>query len=307
MWAFSRETLGFGILISRQNRIFKRRRDIRNIQGFLIYGLLLGAVVISVLGLLVLLIEIFTDGLPWLSSNLILNYPSRHTEQAGLRSALVGTLWLMGLTAAFTVPVGVGTAIYLEEYAKKNKITSLIEINISNLAGVPSIVYGLLGLALFVQWLSLGRSVLAGALTMSLLILPIVILASREAIRGVPNTYRDAAFALGATEWQVISGVVFPLAVPGILTGVILGLSRAIGETAPVIAISALVYLTFVPNSPLDRFTVLPIQIFNWMSRPQDEFRGLAAAGIIVLLLVLLTMNTVAVYIRNRYQVKSDE
>ena len=263
--------------------------------------------VVSVLGLLVLLIEVFTDGLPWLSSNLILNYPSRHAEQAGLRSALVGTLWLMGLTAAFTVPIGVGTAIYLEEYAKKNKITSLIEINISNLAGVPSIVYGLLGLALFVQWLSLGRSLLSGALTMSLLILPIVILASREAIRAVPKTYRDAAFALGATEWQVISAVVFPLAIPGILTGVILGMSRAIGETAPVIAISALVYLTFVPNSPLDRFTVLPIQIFNWMSRPQDEFRGLAAAGIVILLLVLLTMNTVAIYIRNRYQVRSDE
>ena len=263
--------------------------------------------VVSVLGLLVLLIEVFTDGLPWLSSNLILNYPSRHAEQAGLRSALVGTLWLMGLTAAFTVPIGVGAAIYLEEYATKSKITSLIEINISNLAGVPSIVYGLLGLALFVQWLSLGRSLLSGALTMSLLILPIVILASREAIRAVPKTYRDAAFALGATEWQVISAVVFPLAIPGILTGVILGMSRAIGETAPVIAISALVYLTFVPNSPLDRFTVLPIQIFNWMSRPQDEFRGLAAAGIVVLLLVLLTMNTVAIYIRNRYQVRSDE
>ena len=307
MWSLGRETLGFGILIARQKKVFKRRRNIRNIQGFLIYGLLLSAVVVSVLGLLVLLIEVFTDGLPWLSSNLILNYPSRHAEQAGLRSALVGTLWLMGLTAAFTVPIGVGTAIYLEEYATKSKITSLIEINISNLAGVPSIVYGLLGLALFVQWLSLGRSLLSGALTMSLLILPIVILASREAIRAVPKTYRDAAFALGATEWQVISAVVFPLAIPGILTGVILGMSRAIGETAPVIAISALVYLTFVPNSPLDRFTVLPIQIFNWMSRPQDEFRGLAAAGIVVLLLVLLTMNTVAIYIRNRYQVRSDE
>lgn len=307
MWSLGRETLGFGILIARQKKVFKRRRNIRNIQGFLIYGLLLSAVVVSVLGLLVLLIEVFTDGLPWLSSNLILNYPSRHAEQAGLRSALVGTLWLMGLTAAFTVPIGVGAAIYLEEYATKSKITSLIEINISNLAGVPSIVYGLLGLALFVQWLSLGRSLLSGALTMSLLILPIVILASREAIRAVPKTYRDAAFALGATEWQVISAVVFPLAIPGILTGVILGMSRAIGETAPVIAISALVYLTFVPNSPLDRFTVLPIQIFNWMSRPQDEFRGLAAAGIVVLLLVLLTMNTVAIYIRNRYQVRSDE
>jgi phosphate transport system permease protein len=214
---------------------------------------------------------------------------------------------MMGLTALFTVPIGVGAAIHLEEYAPKNWLTNIIEINISNLAGVPSIVYGLLGLALFVQWMSLGRTVLAGALTMTLLVLPIVILASREAIRAVPNTYRYAAYALGATRWQVIKGVVLPSAIPGILTGTILAMSRAIGEAAPVIAISALVYLTFIPGHPLDRFTVLPIQIFNWASRPQDDFRGLAAAGILVLLIILLTMNAAAIYLRDRFQVKSEE
>ena len=213
----------------------------------------------------------------------------------------------MGLTAAFTVPTGIGAAIYLEEYAPKNKLTSIIEINISNLAGVPSIVYGLLGLALFVQWLALGRSVLAGALTMSLLILPIVIIACREAIRAVPGTYREAAYALGATQWDVVRGVVVPAAFPGMLTGIILGMSRAVGETAPVIAISALVYLTFVPASPMDRFTVLPIQIYNWVSRPQEDFRGLAAGGIVVLLVILLSMNAVAIYLRNKYQIRSEE
>ncbi len=271
------------------------------------YVLFLAAVLVSVLGLVVLLVDIVTGGLPWLSSKLILNYPSRHPEQAGLWPALIGTLWLMGLTAAFSVPVGVGAAVYLEEYAVKNRLTALIEINISNLAGVPSVVYGLLGAALFVQWLALDRSVLAGALTMSLLILPIVILASRESIRAVPRTYREAAFALGATDWQVVKGVVLPAALPGILTGVILGMSRAIGEAAPMLVISGLLFVTFIPTNPMDKFTVLPLQIFNWMSRPQEDFQGLAAAGIVLLLVVLLSMNAVAVLIRNRYQVRSDE
>ncbi len=200
-----------------------------------------------------------------------------------------------------------GAAIYLEEFAPKNWFTRFIEINISNLAGVPSIVYGLLGIALFVSWMSLGRSLLAGSMTLALLVLPIVILASREAIRAVPDTYRQAAYALGATPWQVVRGVVLPSSMPGILTGVILAMSRAIGEAAPVIAISALVYLTFVPSSPLDRFTVLPIQIFNWTTRFTDDFRSLAAAGIIVLLIILLSMNAVAIYVRNRFQTKSEE
>ncbi len=285
----------------------RRNLAFRKTIGGALYGVFLLAVIVSVAGLLVLLFQVLKDGLPWLSSNLLFNYPSRHPEEAGLRAAIMGTLWLMGLTAALTVPMGIGAAIYLEEYAPKNKLTTLIEVNISNLAGVPSIVYGLLGLALFVQWMALGRSLLAGALTMSLLVLPLVILSSREAIRAVPLTYREAAYALGATQWEVVKGIVVPAAFPGMLTGTILGMSRAIGETAPVVAISALVYMRFVPTGPLDRFTVLPIQIFNWVARPQAEFQGLAAGGIIVLLVILLSMNAFAIYLRNRYQVRSDE
>ena len=286
---------------------FNQKLAFRKATGTVFYFAFLLAVLVGLVGLIVLLAQVLIQGLPWLDWGFITSYPSRHTEQTGLKAALFGTIWLMGLTAALTIPIGVGAAIYLEEYAPKNKLTQIIEINISNLAGVPSIVYGLLGLAIFIQLLALGRSVLAGAMTLSLLVLPIVILASREAIRAVPDTYRQAAYALGADKWQVIKGVVLPLAFPGILTGTILAMSRAIGEAAPVLAISALVYLTFVPTSPLDRFTVLPIQIFNWISRPQDEFRGLAAAGIIVLLLILLSMNALAIFLRDRYQVASEE
>lgn len=288
-------------------RHFKRRLSVRKAVGKLFYGLFFTAVVLGLLGLVVLLIQVFLQGLPWLNWNFITSYPSRHPDQAGLLSALMGSVWLIALTALFCIPVGVGAAIHLEEYAPKNWVTQVIEINISNLAGVPSIVYGLLGLTLFVSWMSLGRSVLAGALTMSLLVLPIIILASREAIRAVPGSHRQAAYALGATQFQVITGVVLPTALPGILTGTILAMSRAIGEAAPMIAISALVYIRFVPGHPMDRFTVMPIQIFNWVSRPQHEFASLAAAGIIVLLFILLSMNAVAVFLRNRSQQRSEE
>ncbi|MDA1349928.1 MAG: phosphate ABC transporter permease PstA [Chloroflexi bacterium] len=279
----------------------------RRTLGAAFYFVFLGTVLVGIVGLITLLAQILVEGVPWLSLHLLTDYPSRHPEQAGLKSAIFGTVWIMGLTAGITIPVGVGAAVYLEEYAPENRLTRVLEVNISNLAGVPSIVYGLLGLALFVQLMSLGRSLLAGAMTLSLLVLPIIILVSREAIRAVPRTYREAAYALGADQWQVVKGVVLPAASPGILTGTILAMSRAIGEAAPVIAISALVFLTFVPASPLDRFTVLPIQIFNWISRPQDEFRGLAAAGIIVLLAILLSMNAVAIVLRNRYQTRSEE
>ncbi|MCL0028875.1 phosphate ABC transporter permease PstA [Dehalococcoidia bacterium] len=289
------------------NRRFQPRLGLRKRTGAAIYVALLAAVLVGIMGLVVLLGQVLYQGVPWLSWHFLADYPSRHPEQAGLKSALMGTVWIMGLTGVFAIPIGVGASIYLEEYASKSRLTQIIEINISNLAGVPSIVYGLLGLALFVQLMSLGRSVLAGALTLSLLVLPIVILASREAIRMVPDMYREAAYALGADQWRVIKGVVLPSAAPGILTGTILAMSRAIGEAAPIIAISALVYLTFVPTDPLDRFTVLPIQIFNWVSRPQDEFRGLAAAGIIVLLALLLSMNAVAIYLRNRFQVRVED
>ena len=270
--------------------------------GQIIYFLLLSCVLIGIAGLLVLLIRILFDGVDWLSWHFITNFPSRHPELAGMKSAIFGTIWTIALTGVFTVPIGIGA-----EYSPKNWFTQIIEINISNLAGVPSIVYGLLGLALFVQWMSIGRAVLAGALTLALLVLPIVILASREAIKAVPDSYRQASYALGATKWETQKSVVLPSAMPSILTGVILALSRAIGEAAPIIAISALVYLTFIPTNPLSRFTVMPIQIFNWVSRPQDEFRGLAAAGIIILLLILLGMNSIAIYLRNRYQKQSEE
>ena len=252
--------------------------------------------------LAVLLVHATRQGLPWLDLQFLTEFPSRFPERAGIKSALFGTLWLISLTAVFSIPVGVAAAVYLEEYAGRRRINALIEVSIANLAGVPSIVYGMLGLALFVRWLALGRSVVAGAMTMSLLILPIIIIASREALRSVPDSIRRASYALGATQWQTIRHHVLPAALPGILTGTILALSRAIGETAPLIMIGALTYVAFVPQGPMDAFTALPIQIFNWVSRPQAEFHELAAAGIIVLLTVLLLMNAIAVIIRHRSQ-----
>ncbi|HAE33246.1 MAG TPA: phosphate ABC transporter permease PtsA, partial [Dehalococcoidia bacterium] len=233
----------------------RRKKTYRRVLGGIFYGLFLASVCVGIIGLVVLLYEVLSNGLPWMNWQFITDYPSRHPEEAGLFSALMGTVWLMGMTALFTVPVGVGAAIYLEEYAPRNILTRVIEINVANLAGVPSIVYGLLGLALFVTWFQLGRSILAGSMTLSLLVLPIVILSSREAIRAVPDSYRQAAYAMGADQWQVIKQVILPSAAPGILTGIILAMSRAIGEAAPVIAISALVYITFVPAHPMDRFT----------------------------------------------------
>ena len=279
----------------------------RKFIGIIFLAFCLLGVLVAMMGLISLLIQVILQGYEWVTPNLIFNYPSRHPEQAGLWAALIGTLYMMGLTALITVPTGVGAAIYLEEYAPKNWITSFIEINTSNLAGIPSIVYGLLGLSIFVYFLKLERSILAGSLTMSLLILPVLILASREAIKAVPKGHREAAFALGGDKWQVVKMAVLPTAFPGILTGVILALSRAIGEAAPMVAITALVYITFIPVTPMDRFTVMPIQIFNWISRPQDDFRGLAAGGIIVLLILLLSMNSIAVILRNKFQKRSEE
>ena len=286
---------------------FNPRLERRHRIGSLFNGLFIFSISIGIVGLVALIVQVLVRGLPWLSWSFISSYPAPDPAKAGLLAALAGTIWLMGLTAAFTVPVGLGAALYLEEYAEENIFTKFVEVNISNLAGVPSIIYGLLGLALFVSWWNMGRSLLAGALTLSLLVMPIVILASREAIRAVPDSHRQAAYALGATQWEVVKGVVLPSAFPGILTGTILAMSRAIGEAAPVIAISALVFLTFVPSDPLDRFTVLPVQIFNWVSRPQDDFRGIAAAGIIVLLIILLGMNSIAIYLRNKYQTRSED
>ena len=292
--------------MAQNTRKFNPRLARRKFVGGIYYVVFLAAVMASIASLFVLLTQTAVAGLPWLDFDFLTNYMSRKPELAGIKAAVMGTIITIVFTALFTVPVGVGAAIYLEEYAPKNRLTQIIEINISNLAGVPSVVYGLLGLGIFVQLMSLGKVVLAGALTLGLLVLPIVILASREAIRAVPNEYRLGAFALGADQWQVIKGTVLPSALPGILTGTILALSRAIGEAAPILVISGLVYVTFVPG-PLDRFTVLPLQIFTWVGRPQEEFRSLAAAGIIVLLVILLSMNAVAVLVRNKYQTRSED
>ena len=286
---------------------YNQNLNSRYTKGKLYFTVFFTALMIAIIGLAILLFQIISQGTEMLSWTFVSSYPSRFPEKAGILSALVGSIWLMGLTGIFAVPFGIGTAIYLEEYAPKNKFTQFIEINISNLAGVPSIVYGLLGLAVFVGALNMGRTLIAGALTMALLVMPIVILASREAIKQVPYSHREAAYALGATRWEVVRSVVLPSAIPGIMTGAILSMSRAVGEAAPVLAVSALVYLTFVPTDPFDRFTVMPIQIYNWVSRPQDGFRELAASGIILLLVLLLSMNSIAIYIRSKYQNKSEE
>lgn len=258
--------------------------------------------IFGIIALLFLLGDIIRKGLPLLNLKFLVSFPSRSPQEAGIKSAFFGTIWVIGLTALFAFPLGVGAAIYLEEYAPKNWLTRLLQLNLANLAGVPSIIYGILGLALFVRALRFDRSILSGALTLTLLILPIVIIASQEAIRSVPAFIREASYALGATRGQTVFKAVLPSALSGILTGTILAISRAIGETAPLIMIGALTFVAFTPKGIFDPFTVLPIQIFNWTSRPQAEFRELAAAAIIVLLIVLLALNALAIFLRSRYQ-----
>tara|TARA_B100001750_G_C15431303_1_gene558403 strand:- start:3 stop:863 length:861 start_codon:yes stop_codon:yes gene_type:complete len=253
----------------------------------------------SLVILMVLLAHVTIKGFGRLSFDFLDSFPSRFADKAGIKSALWGSIWLMSSVFVISVPLGVASAIHLEEYTNKGRLAQIIEVNIANLAGVPSVVYGILGLAIFVRFFALERSVLAGSLTMSLLILPVIIIASREALRAVPQSIRHGAYALGATRWQTVLHHVLPAATPGILTGVILAMSRAIGETAPLIMVGALTYVAFLPESIMDPFTTLPIQIFNWASRPQAAFQEVAAAGIIVLLTVLLFMNAAAVLIRN--------
>ena len=266
------------------------------------------ALVSTLIGLIVLawlLIDVAIDGVPRLNWNFLSSFPSRRPGEAGLLSALVGSIWLLGIVAVIAFPIGVGAGIFLEEFIQDSWFARIIEINISNLAGVPSIIYGLLGLAAFVRFfepITGGRSILAGGLTLALLVLPIVIVSTREALRAVPNSLRLAGFALGATRWQVVREQILPQALPGILTGTILALSRAIGETAPLITIGALTFISFLPENLRSSFTALPIQIYNWVSRPQPEFHEIAAAGIIVLMVVLLLMNSVAIYLRNKLQ-----
>lgn len=271
-------------------------------QIFKIWGI--GCTLIGLVILFFFIGDILIDGVRRIDWDFITNLPSRKAEKSGIFTALMGSIWILFLTTLIALPLGVAAGIYLEEYSKKGRLSALLEINISNLAGVPSIIFGLLGLEVFVRVMSLGASVLAGSLTLSLLILPIIIVATREAIKAVPSSIKDASYALGASKWQTIWYQVLPASSGGILTGVILALSRAVGETAPLIVIGALAYVPFAPSSPMDEFSVLPIQIFNWISRPQHGFIENAAAAIIILLLITFVMNGVAVYFRNKWQKK---
>ncbi|WP_035378802.1 phosphate ABC transporter permease PstA [Fervidicella metallireducens] len=276
----------------------------RKLKNSVFHGLIFFCTIFGVIVLALLLYDILKKGLPWLTIDFLTNFPSRFPKKSGIFPGLLGSLWIILLTAALAFPVGVGTAIYLEEYAKENRFTEFIKLNIANLAGVPSIIYGMLGLAVFVRALSMGRSVLAASFTMALLILPIIIISSQEAIRSVPSALKQASFALGTTKWQTVTGVILPYALPGILTGTILAISRALGEAAPLIVVGALTYVSFIPKTPLDQFTTLPIQIFNWSSMPKREFQNVAAAGIIILLGILLLANSTAIILRDKYQIK---
>lgn len=278
----------------------------------LIFGVIgLLSMSLGILTLVALFVQMAIDGLPRLSQEFFTSFPSRRAGQAGILSAWVGSGLVMIVTALFAIPIGIASAIYLEEYARKNWFTDVIEINITNLAGVPSIVYGLLALGLFVYTFGFGQSILSAGLTLGLLILPIVIVATREALRAIPQTVREGAYACGATKWQVCSDHLVPYSMPGILTGVIIGLSRAIGETAPIITIGALTFIAFLPPAPMAEgaglfdwlfspFTVMPIQIFNWTSRPDPAFHANAAAASLVLVLLTLGMNAVAIWLRFR-------
>ncbi|MFT7668283.1 MAG: phosphate transport system permease protein [Planctomycetota bacterium] len=291
----------------------KRHRKDRRFRRLALFATCIGFVALATL-----ILGVLEKGLPWLSWNFLDNFPSRKPSKAGLRAALYGSVWVIGLTAMISVPIGVGAGVYLEEYSKRGRIYHFLELLIANLAGVPSILYGMLGLIVFVRMFGVfdkgseilgipvpfGRSVVSGACTLSLLVLPVLIIATREALRAVPGSLRQAAFGLGSTRWQCVRYHVLPAASPGILTGVVLSLSRALGETAPLIMMGALTYVAFTPEGIFDAFTAMPIQVFNWASRPQADFQGVAAAGIIVLLAFLLGMNACIVLLRNRMEKK---
>jgi len=277
------------------------------VRGRIFYALLLFGLSLALVGLALLLIDVFVDGSERFGVDLFTKLGSGFPENAGFQNAIFGTLWIIGGVILFCVPIGVGAAIYLEEYADGTRWWNrLIEVNIQNLAAVPSIVYGILGLAFIVRGpLNLGFIVLAGSLTLALLVLPTVIIAAREAIRAIPPSIREGSLALGATQWQTIRRQVLPASIPGIVTGVILAISRALGETAPLLLVGAATFVTFNPTSPFtDGYTALPVQIFNYFSRAQDEYLTLAAAGIIVMLVVLIAMNSFAIWLRNRYEQK---
>ncbi len=274
----------------------------RKLKNSIFHGVIFCVTLIGIIVLAILLIDIVRRGVPYLTQHFFTNYPSRFPKKAGILPGIMGSIWIIILTIIIAVPVGLGTAVYLEEYAKNNRLTKFIKINISNLSGTPSIVYGLLGLAVFVRTLGLGKSILSGALTMSLVVLPIVIVSSQEAIKAVPQYLRHGSYALGATKWQTIRKIVIPAALPGIFTGVILAVSRALGESAPLLMVGAATYVSKLPENMFSVFTALPLQIYYWMGLPKEEFKDLAAAGIIVLLAILLTTNAITIVLRNKYQ-----
>ncbi|MBN1116821.1 MAG: phosphate ABC transporter permease PstA [Bacteroidales bacterium] len=284
-------------MTSRKNRNNRLKDKIFSVWG----------IISTLIGLILLVIfigDIIIEGIHRIDWDFLTGLPSRKPEIAGIFTAMMGTIWVLLLTAMISFPIGVAAGVYLEEYGKKGRLSKLLEINISNLAGVPSIIYGLLGLEIFARIMNLGSSILAGSMTLALLILPIIIVATRESIKAVPSSLKDASFALGATKWQTIYLQVLPASFGGILTGVILALSRAVGEAAPLIVVGALAYVPFAPKTPMDEFSVLPIQIFNWISRPQHGFITNAAAAIIILLVITFAMNGVAIYLRNKWQKK---
>ncbi len=288
-----------------QETDFKTSTSARHAFDRVFAVLVFAATMVGLVVLAVLLVDIARDGLPRLSWAFLSSFPSVNPANTGIFPALLGSLWLLGLTAVVSVPLGIGAAVYLEEYAQDTWLTRLVEVNISNLAGVPSIIYGLLGLGIFVNLLgsvTARESILSGALTLSLLILPIIIIATREALRTIPASVREGGYALGATKWEVIRSHLLPMALPGALTGTILALSRAIGETAPLIVVGAATYITFAPEGPFSAYSALPIQIYSWVSQPQPAFQVAAAAGIVVLMVVLLLSNSVAIWLRNKYQ-----
>jgi phosphate transport system permease protein len=278
------------------------KRNQRKIKEKLFLWVCRGATILAIGILFTLIFHVVREGIGWLDLQFLDSFPSRKPERAGIKSALVGSIWLIGLTALISIPLSIATAIYLEEYAPKNRWMRVVDINLNNLAAMPSILYGLLGLAIFVRYFDLDNSLWSGALTLSLLVLPVIVIAAKGAIRSVPQSIREGAYALGARRWQVVFYQVLPSALPGIMTGIILALSRAMGETAPLIMVGALSYIAFLPEDPSDPFTALPVQIFNWAGRPQDDFHGLAAGGILVLLALLLTLNAGAVFIREKLQ-----
>jgi phosphate transport system permease protein len=266
------------------------------------HGILILSVLFSLSILVALFGRVIVDGISHLTPEFIFNYTSRLPSQAGVAAALAGSIWVIVITIIIAFPLGVGTALYLEEYAAKNKLSSLIQININNLAGIPSVVYGIFGLTLFVRLLGLGRSIMAGSLTMALLILPLIIVSSQESLKTVPRELKEASYGLGVSKWDTIMGVIIPYSMPGILTGTILAISRALGEAAPLLLVGGAAAIWFSPSSPLDQFTTLPLQIYSWAGKPQAEFQNVASAGIILLLGLLILTNLTAILLRNKYQ-----